>query len=98
MLVAQQGHPEEAIRNFRQSLLLRPDYVTALVNLGNLYRHQGSFGEAEKLLGHALGVEPDNPEVNYNLAMLYGQREQSEGGERLHHTTSTGVASIRLRI
>ena len=42
-------------------------------NLGNLYRRQGNLAEAEKLLNRALELQPDNPEVNYNLGMLYAR-------------------------
>jgi len=41
MVAAQDGRQDEAIRDFKRSLSVRPDYVTALLNLGNLYRRQG---------------------------------------------------------
>jgi len=34
------------VQNFRQSLLLRPGYATALLNLGNVYRRQEDFEKA----------------------------------------------------
>src|SRR5712675_2109592 len=66
----------DAVRNFKQSLNQRPDYATALLNLGNVYRRQGNSAEAEKLLKRALELEPENPEVNYSLGMLYARLEQ----------------------
>jgi len=40
MMAAQEGHPDEAIKSFQQSLQLRPGYAIALLNLGNVYRRQ----------------------------------------------------------
>ena len=78
MLAAQKGQTEQAINNFQQSLLQRPDYATALLNLGNLYRQRRrrDFVEAQKLLSHALEIQPDDPEANYSLGMFYAQQEK----------------------
>ena len=54
MMAAQQGHPEEAIRDFQQSLALRPTYAIAFLNLGNVYRRQQSFAKAQECLDSAL--------------------------------------------
>ena len=50
MMDAQQGRAEDAIRDFQQSLQLRPDYAIALLNLGNVYRRQGSLEKAQESL------------------------------------------------
>ena len=55
MIAAQEGQPEEAVKNFQQSLLLRPGYGTALLNLGNIYRRQRSFAQAQEFLDQAAG-------------------------------------------
>ena len=55
-----------------------PTYTIALLNLGNLYRRQGNFAEAEKFLNRAHEIEPDDPEVNYNLGMLYARQDQAQ--------------------
>ena len=47
---AHENQADEAIRNFQQSLQLRPTYTIALLNLGNFYRRQGNFGEAELIM------------------------------------------------
>ena len=70
MIAAQQGLPDDAIRDFQQSLLLRPTYAIALLNLGNVYRRQRNFEKAEQCLSQALALQPDNPEVNYSFGML----------------------------
>jgi len=78
MIAAQQGHADEAIRNFQHCLSQRPDYAIALLNLGNVYRRQGSMEEAEKTLKQAFAVEPENPEINYGLGMFYVRQEKTE--------------------
>jgi len=60
MMAAQQGPCEEAIQNFRQSLLLRPAYATALLNLGNVYRRR-RLREGAESLKHALEIQPMIP-------------------------------------
>ena len=79
MIAANENHPDEAVRNFQQSLQQRPTYTIALLNLGNLYRRQGNLADAEKFLNRAHEIEPDDPEVNYNLGMLYARQDQPRG-------------------
>ena len=77
MIAAQEGLADEAIKNFQQSLVLRPGYGTALLNLGNIYRRQRSFEKAQEFLDQAAAIQPDDPEVNYSLGMLYAQQGQT---------------------
>jgi len=74
MIAAEENQPDEAVRNFRKSLSLRPEYTTALLNLGNIYRRQGNLSDARQLLSRALELEPENPEANYSLGMLYARQ------------------------
>jgi Flp pilus assembly protein TadD/peroxiredoxin len=78
MMAAQEGHPDEAIQNFQQSLQLRPKYAIALLNLGNVYRRQRDFDKAEKSLNSALEIQPGDPEIDYSLGMLYAQQDQMQ--------------------
>ena len=75
MMAAQQGQLDEAIQDFEKSLgSLRPGFAIALLNLGNVYRRQRSFEKAQECLGHALELQPDDPETNYSMGMLYAQQ------------------------
>ena len=79
MIAAQEGQAEEAIQNFQQSLLLRPNYAIALLNLGNFYRRQGSLLITHRsACSRALEIQPDDPEVNYSLGMFYAQQSQMQ--------------------
>jgi Flp pilus assembly protein TadD len=94
MLDAQRGHSDEPSCNFLQSLALRPEYAIALANLGNLYRREGKFAEAEKFLTRALELEPDNPEVNYNLGMLYARQSKSTAPRNIWNRPRPYVPTI----
>ena len=72
------GRAADAIHDFQQSLQLRPDYAIALLNLGNVYRRQGTMDKAQECLTKALELQPDDPEVNYSLGMFYAQQNQMD--------------------
>jgi tetratricopeptide (TPR) repeat protein len=78
ILAAREMRTEEAIRNFQRSLEFDPEYVVALVNLGNAYRQRKGWDQAKAVLQRALQIAPDDPEANYALGMVFAQRDQPE--------------------
>jgi len=58
--VAQQasGNPQDAIRYYRQSLLISPDYVPSRNNLALLYAEAGNYDQALNLLDHLPASDP----------------------------------------
>ncbi|MBA3669855.1 MAG: sulfotransferase [Sphingomonas sp.] len=52
--------PDEALIELDQALKLRPDYVPALLNLGNLHEDQGRREEAQASYRAALDHDPGN--------------------------------------
>lgn len=60
--------PAAAIESFRHALSLRPDYVPAHNNLGNLLREQGRFVESVACFRAVIGLSPDYAEGHNNLA------------------------------
>lgn len=49
--------------------------------MGQLYFEEGNIAEARRCYGHALGIEPNNPDVNYNAgiaAMADGDLKKAE--------------------
>lgn len=53
--------PEDAAAELMEALAIRPDYVSALLNLGNLHEDRGARDEAEAAYRKALALEPGNP-------------------------------------
>lgn len=78
ILSAREGDAAAAIDFFRRALQIDPAHLIALVNLGNTYRQQKEWKEANKVLQRALEVEPDDPEVNYSLGMVCAQLDESD--------------------
>ena len=71
LIAAQANSTDEAVEDFREALRLSPDHLIALNNLGNAYRLQKNWDEAEKVFKHALEIDISDPEVNYGLAMVF---------------------------
>jgi tetratricopeptide (TPR) repeat protein len=66
---------------FREALMVNPNFDSAWVNLGILYRLSGYFPQAEKVYQYALIVKPDSLTALENLAYLYtftGRNKEAE--------------------
>jgi Tfp pilus assembly protein PilF len=66
------------LRTFSSRCCCDQGYATALLNLGNVYRRQKSFAQAQEFLDQALAIQPDDPEINYSLGMFYAQQGQMQ--------------------
>jgi tetratricopeptide (TPR) repeat protein len=73
LLATREGRTDEAVAHFQEALRVSPGYWTALENLGNAYRVQKRWAEARAALERALAARPQDPEANYNLAMVFAQ-------------------------
>jgi tetratricopeptide (TPR) repeat protein/peroxiredoxin len=78
ILVAREGHTDEAIQNFRRALEIDPDFLIALVNLGNAYRKEKRWDEAKAVLERADELSPADPDVNYGLAMVFAELNDTD--------------------
>jgi protein O-GlcNAc transferase len=65
----QAGRLREAERLYREVLLLNPQHVEAMHNLGLIARDLGRKDEAVDLIRGALALRPDSPEVHGNLSI-----------------------------
>jgi tetratricopeptide (TPR) repeat protein len=71
LLATQENRTEEAIRCFQQALRSRPDHPIALHNLGNAYRLQKNWAQAQTIFERALRLNPSDAEASYGLAMVF---------------------------
>jgi len=75
---------DEAEAGLEAALALKPDYLPALLNLGNLHEDRGNRAAAEAAYRRALEVVPDNALALSRLASVSHAPELDEGlAERL---------------
>lgn len=60
VLAEQQGRTDEAVRELSAALTLNPQYVPALLNLGNIHEQRGDRDPALDAYERALVIEPTN--------------------------------------
>jgi Tfp pilus assembly protein PilF len=90
------GLKEAAEKEFRAAIEREADYVPALVSLGNLAFENSDYQQAEDYYRHALQRQPDHPQANNNLAMVYLTRgERLAEAEQLVHNALKGPATLR---
>ncbi len=61
----------EAIEAYRQAMLLKPDFIEAVVNLGQLYYLNGQYNDALAVFQEAFTINPKDPIVLNNLAATH---------------------------
>jgi tetratricopeptide (TPR) repeat protein len=74
----QQRDYDEALKAFDHALSLNPRSAATHNNLANCYAQQLKMDLAEKEYRTTLGIEPGNPEANYNLGVVLLARNQPE--------------------
>ncbi|BDC49855.1 hypothetical protein F183_A21710 [Bryobacterales bacterium F-183] len=65
------GRMEEAVREYRAFLKLKPQSIEANGNLGAALAAQGHFSDAITAYQSALKLAPSNPGITFNLALAY---------------------------
>ncbi len=61
------GKIDEAIETINKALVIKPDFIEAHSNLGNVYKSAGRFDEAIASYQKAISLKPDYVEAHYNL-------------------------------
>jgi len=59
-----------------QILKIKPDYIDAMNNLGELYRHQGQFDKAIDLFKKVLNINSNNAIAYNNLGLVYKEQNK----------------------
>ena len=72
------GQKEEGTVSFRKAISIRPRYVEAQQNLGNLYRDRGSLEEAVQCYRQVLQMRAEHREARQQLAVVLHQQGQLE--------------------
>jgi tetratricopeptide (TPR) repeat protein len=76
---AQIGMLDEALKAFKEVILLKPDYAEAYSNLGNVLKDQGKLEGALKAFEKAIFLKPDFAEVFNNMGIvLHAQNQVGE--------------------
>jgi tetratricopeptide (TPR) repeat protein len=95
-IYAGQDFREEAQREFETALNQKPDFVPALIGLGNLSFEKGNPERAEQYYARALEVVPEHPGASNNLACMYvEQGRKLEEAERLGLQALTAGDALR---
>jgi len=64
------GNLEEAIKAYKKSLSIKPDYAEAHNNIGVTLREQGKLDKAVTALKKALSIKPDYAEAYNNIGIV----------------------------
>lgn len=82
---------DEAISRYKAHLIGSPDNLTTLNSLAMLYSLKGQYQEALDCLMRALKLDPENPNVYYNIACIHArQRHVKEALEYLEQAIAKG--------
>ena len=72
---------DEAIRCYKKSIAIDPNYAPAYNNLGSIYGKKGMLDDAIAEYKKAIAIDPDYTHAHNNLARAYIQKglEDTEG-------------------
>ena len=64
-----QGFTNRALESYQHAIRIKPDYVDALYNLGNIFREDGQLDDAIKSYEKVIGIKPDYDDAQFNLGV-----------------------------
>ena len=73
---------ERAENLLREAMIINPDFVPALIDMGGLSAEKGDLAKAEKYLTRATALEPFNASAHYNLSMVYQMQGKTAEAEQ----------------
>ena len=74
----QQGNLKEAIKEFQEAVILRPDYVSGYKRLGNIFQLAGRFDEATVAYRKVVMLDPYDPLAHYFLGFIFQSQEKNQ--------------------
>jgi Tfp pilus assembly protein PilF len=69
----EQGRHVEAIEAFEHAMLIRPNYVRAILGLGISYQRSGRNDLAAEEFREVVRLDPNSPEATHAKQMLQGE-------------------------
>ncbi|MBE7560711.1 tetratricopeptide repeat protein [bacterium] len=73
----------QAVEEYKKAVLLKPDFIEAVVNLGQLYYQEGEYNQALRCFQEGLTIDPRDPIVLNNLAAAHDALGHYEDAIRL---------------
>jgi arylsulfatase A-like enzyme/tetratricopeptide (TPR) repeat protein len=92
------GDLEKAVANFKQALVLKPDYDLAVFNLAQAYRRMGNDDAALAGFEHYLTLDGTDPFVHYQMGEIWLDRGDLARAEALFRRAleiDPGVAAAK---
>ena len=77
-----QGKYDEAGKEFKKAIELKPNDVYALYGLGNTYYCKAKYDDAVKIYTKAININPDYAKVHYSLSLAYSKLGMTREAEK----------------
>ena len=91
-----QGKYDQAGKEFKQAIEIKPNDVYALYGLGNTHYCKAKYDDAVKIYTKAININPDYAKVHYSLSLAYsklGMTREAEKQKTLFRKLSQGGKS-----
>lgn len=93
----QLGNFQDALANFQIAHELRPDYIAALINTGNILLELDRLAEAGISFRAALAIEENNPAAHYALGQIaVSKRDYAEAVKHFEKTLAQLPGATRV--
>lgn len=93
----QLGNFDDALANFQIAHELRPDYIAALINTGNILLELDRLVEASISFKAALAIEENNPAAHYALGQIAAsKRDYAEAVKHFEQTLAQLPGATRV--
>lgn len=84
------GKHDDALRQLKKLVALRPDHQLAWFNMGNVYRELLRYDEALEAYNRALALSPNDSRLLYNIAATFARLKRKD---QMLETLSRAVAN-----
>ena len=78
MVLQNQGSQDEALKNYKKAISLKPDYADAYNNIGAIYKDQGKLNESAEAYQKSISINPNNSIAHYNLGNILKEQEKND--------------------